>query len=206
MYVDWTNFSTMTQSRPDGPHRRNFLRLCEKTKASADAVNDRRGNCFRKIGGQAIQGGLYGPIGVAFDLVEYPSKLIHGYTARRRGLQEMTWSNRLHHVMPVITNGHRELHPVVPDLSRVHIGLSRHDIVERRHMEPAARQQKDAEILRMAVGRAQQPKDNLRFQEKSPVGFMLIASLQELDNVANTGTTVGFVFARGRHGQSLAAI
>jgi hypothetical protein len=51
---------------------------------------------------------------------------------------------------PSITaDGHGQLHAVMPDLPGVHIGLRRHDVIERRQLEPASGQQEDAEILRV---------------------------------------------------------
>ena len=38
--------------------------------------------------------------------------------------------------MAAVADSHRQLHGVLPDLAGIHIGLRRHDIVERRQPEP----------------------------------------------------------------------
>ena len=74
---------------------------------------------------------------------------------QRTFLKAQIVHDRVDGVLAAVAHGHGELHAVMPDFSGIHIGLRRHDIVERRHPKPAAGQQKDAEILRMPVRSAQ---------------------------------------------------
>src|SRR5437879_3089137 len=54
---------------------------------------------------------------------------------------------RVYGVAAAVADSHHQLHGVSPDLPGVHIGLRRHDVIERRQAEPAAGQQEYAEIL-----------------------------------------------------------
>ena len=81
---------------------------------------------------------------------------------------------------------------------RVQTGLCRDDVVDRPEMESPARREPDAEIFGMAVGGAKQPKHDLRFEESPVVGVRRVAAFEEFRNLAYTGTTFRFIFARRR--------
>ena len=94
----------------------------------------------------------------------------------------------------------------MPDLAGIHIGLRRHDIVERRQAEPAAGQQEDAEILRVPVRGAQQPEHDLGFEKQGLVGLRLVTGFEQVENLPHAGAAVGLVLGSRRHGERLAAI
>lgn len=71
--------------------------------------------------------------------------------------------------MPPVTDRHRKLHSIVLNLPRVHVGLCRHDVVERREVKSATRKKINTEILGVAVRSSYQPKDDLSLEELSLV-------------------------------------
>ena len=68
-------------------------------------------------------------------------------------------------VVAVCAHRHRELHLVLTDLFGIQTRLRGHDVIERREPKSSARRKVDAEILRVAIGRAEQPENNLRLEQ-----------------------------------------
>lgn len=57
-----------------------------------------------------------------------------------------------------------------------------------------------AEILGMPVGRAEQPEDDLRFEERSLICLRCIASIKLVNDRRNAWAAIRFVFAAGHDG------
>src|SRR5947209_20341887 len=112
----------------------------------------------------------------------------------------------MHDVVSVCADRHRELHLILADLPGVETWLRGYNVVKRRQAESSACRKPDAEILRMAIGRTEQPEYDLGF-EKNPVIFIgSVASLEQIVNGANARAAIRFVFAGGRNGERLTAI
>ena len=116
-----------------------------------------------EIRGQAVHCVVDGAVRIVFDLDQDALHEGSGYAGARRRLQEMARHDRVYGVVAIVAHSHRQLHGVTPDLAGIHIGLRRHDIVERRQAEPSAGQQEDTEILRVPVRGTQQPEHDLGF-------------------------------------------
>ncbi len=109
-------------------------------------------------------------------------------------------------IMPVVAHRERQLHLVPAELVRIDCGLHRHHVIERRETKTAARTQENAEVLGVTVGRAEQPENDLRFEEEAPVRFRIVAALEDVQDRSHAWSAIGFVFARRRHGQRLTAV
>src|SRR5208282_6102831 len=177
-------------------------RLQTLSHATADGCGDRFGEALRKVREGLIDARSCRIGKFLDDLFDH----LVGQAATLRRLYEMATDDRVDRVMPVVADRHGELHLVLRDLTRIEAGLRRDDVVERREAESAARREPDAEILGMAVGGAEQPEYDLRFEEGSLVDVRRIAALQKVRDGADAGTAFGFVFARRRNRQGLTAI
>ena len=121
-------------------------------------------------------------------------------------LFEMARHDLIEPVMPTLAERHRELRPAPGNLASRHARLRAHHVVERGHPEPAAGTQEQAEILGMAIGRADEPERRLRPQDEPDVAFRFIASLEERDQITNPRAAIGLVFERRGNRERLAAI
>src|SRR5207253_4953907 len=101
---------------------------------------------------------------------------------------------------------HRKLHLVLCDLFGVETRLRRHNVVQRRKPEAATGRKPDAKILRMAIGRTEQPEYDLRFEKSLVIFVGNVASLEQIVNSANAGAAVRLVFAGRRNGERLTTI
>ena len=68
------------------------------------------------------------------------------------------------------------------------------------------KQDVDAEVFGMAIGRGQQPEQNLAFHEVAQIGLRLGRAHQHLGNIAHTRTAIGFVLEVRRQAQCLTKI
>ncbi len=57
-----------------------------------------------------------------------------------------------------------------------------HHVVERGQLEGAARLKSDAEVLGVAVRRAEHPEEQLRLEEGAPVGFPAARAIEDLED------------------------
>lgn len=105
-----------------------------------------------------------------------------------------------------IADRHRELELVAADVVGVKVRLRSQDIVKRRQPISAARREEDAEILRMAVGRSDQPEQDLCLEERELVRLRIVAAQQELGDRGDTGAAFILIFVGGSDGKGLVAV
>lgn len=112
---------------------------------------------------------------------------------------------------------------VVPTLSELrhrHLGLLKGEfvgavpddwpsgdhVVEGRHLEAAAGQQMNAEVLCVTIGCGKQPHDQLRFEEADQVLLRLRRSLQKFGDLLDAWPAIGLVLCIRRDTQRLAHV
>ena len=90
---------------------------------------------------------------------------------------------------------HRQLGVVQRELIRLFAfhRPDRHHVVDRREPVAAFRQQRDAEILRMAVRGVEHPEQQLHGDEHAQVFFRVYRKTQHVRQVEHSGATVGLV-------------
>ncbi len=90
-------------------------------------------------------------------------------------LHEMTSGDLVDPVVALVADGHRKLHLLALNLTGIEAGLRRQDIVERRQAVTPARAEKDAEVLGVPVGGADQPEQDLRLEKCGAIGGGIVA-------------------------------
>lgn len=103
---------------------------------------------------------------------------------------------------------HRQLAVVQRELIRLFAfhRPDRHHVVDRREPVAAFRQQRDAEILRMAVRGAEHPEQQLHGDERAQVFFRVYRKTQHVRQAEHSGATVGLVLEMRRLAERLAEI
>jgi len=109
-------------------------------------------------------------------------------------------------VVAAVTDGHGELQLFALDLTPFQAGLRGEDIVERGETKASARAEKEAEVLGMSIGCADEPEENLRFEEGGLVLAGNIRGVEEFEEGDHARPMIGLIFLTWRHGERLAAI
>lgn len=78
-------------------------------------------------------------------------------------------------------------------------GPDRHHVIERRELEAAARQQPQAEVLRVAVRRREHPEGDLRAETGFDVLVRTLRLAQDTRDLPHPGATLRFVLEMRRH-------
>src|SRR5215467_783832 len=182
------------------------LRSLESIQSAFCCFRNRCRRYFRKAVGQSLKRLIDLRLAGFSEFFDNPRGHLRRKTVKFRRLHEVTRSNRVHCVVPLCTDCHGKLHLVLANLLCVKAGLCRDHVIERREAKSPTRGKTNAEVLGMTVRRAQQPEDDLCFEEKSLVGLRRVAAFQQFRNIADARSTVGLIFAGGRNGKGLATI
>lgn len=93
------------------------------------------------------------------------------------GLQEVARHDGVDGVVTVPADGQGELELLLLDLAGIKARLRGQHVIERGHVEASAGAERDAEILRVAVGGAKHPEQDAGAQEGGDIPLWRIAAL-----------------------------
>ncbi|CCK17516.1 hypothetical protein BN136_3526 [Cronobacter universalis NCTC 9529] len=80
------------------------------------------------------------------------------------------------------------------------------DVIERRQVVTVAGQVRDAEVLGVAVGRGEDPEDNLGAEKMRAIRLRVFRTAQDSHDIADAGPAVGLIFTQRRDAERLAHI
>src|SRR3546814_485326 len=101
---------------------------------------------------------------------------------------------------------HGEFILVVRDLFEIESALRREDVIERGQAVASPRTEEDAEILSMAIGRADQPEKQLALEEGGLIAERLIRPAEQFEDVGRARPTIVLILLGRRNRERLAAI
>jgi len=118
------------------------------------------------------------------------------------------WPASPSHTPPTSLQGHGQLdfmrRPLVGTVA--HHRIDRHHVVQRSQLETPARQELNAEILGMAIGRAQQQEQHLRRHQRLHVGLGVHRLPQPAKQYLEPWTAIVLVLAQWRAALDLAKV
>src|SRR5690606_8832988 len=107
--------------------------------------------------------------GPRLDLVQPAADDPLGQAAALASLLKVTGQDLIDAVVVVAAHRHGELHLRALDLPRIEAGLGTEHIIDRVEFEAPTGIEKDAEVLGVPIGCADQPEDQLSLQQGSMV-------------------------------------